>query len=154
MTKKYLKVDVVSPLGSVFKGEADIVSLRGSAGEMGIAYGHTELLSTLPAGVVNVRKDEHTDVLYVSGGIVEVTPTRVTIMVDDMERAENLNQAEAEKLELELRKLLRIQMLPNLIWKLRAKDLVRLMLVLKLLILLKACITQNKTSNSINFQKV
>ncbi|OEZ32975.1 ATP synthase F0F1 subunit epsilon [Francisella endosymbiont of Amblyomma maculatum] len=107
MTKKYLKVDIVSPLGSVFKGEADMVSLRGSAGEMGIAYGHTELLSTLPAGVVNVGKDQHTDVLYVSGGIVEVTPTRVTIMVDDMERAENLNQAEAEKARARAKEVLK-----------------------------------------------
>jgi F-type H+-transporting ATPase subunit epsilon len=97
MSKNYLKVDVVSPLGSVFTGEADMVSLRGSAGEMGIAYGHTELLSTLPAGVVSIKKDETTEVLYVSGGIIEVTPTRVTIMVDDMEKAENLNKAEAEK---------------------------------------------------------
>lgn len=97
MSKNYLKVDVVSPLGSVFTGEADMVSLRGSAGEMGVAYGHTELLSTMPAGVVNIEKDETTEVLYVSGGIIEVTPTRVTIMVDDMEKAENLNQAEAEK---------------------------------------------------------
>ncbi|WP_150467517.1 F0F1 ATP synthase subunit epsilon [Francisella sp. SYW-9] len=107
MTKNYLKVDVVSPLGSVFKGEADIVSLRGTAGEMGIAYGHTELLSTMPAGVVNIRKDDHTDVLYVSGGILEVTPTRVTIMVDDMERAENLNQAEAEKAKTRAEKALK-----------------------------------------------
>ena len=97
MTKNYLKVDVVSPLGSVFTGEADMVSLRGCAGEMGIAYGHTELLSTMPAGVVSIKKDEHTDVLYVSGGLLEVTPTQVTVMVDDMERAENLNHAEAEK---------------------------------------------------------
>ena len=97
MSKNYLKVNVVSPLGSVFTGEADMVSLRGTAGEMGIAYGHTELLSTMPAGVVNIRKGETTEVLYVSGGIIEVTPTRVTIMVDDMEKAENLNQAEAEK---------------------------------------------------------
>lgn len=97
MSKNYLKVDVVSPLGSVFTGQADMVSLRGSAGEMGIAYGHTELLSTMPAGVVNIKKDENVDVLYVSGGIIEVTPTRVTIIVDEMERAENLNQAEAEK---------------------------------------------------------
>ncbi|AXA33092.1 MULTISPECIES: F0F1 ATP synthase subunit epsilon [Francisella] len=100
MSKNYLKVDVVSPLGSVFTGEADMVSLRGSAGEMGIAYGHTELLSTMPAGVVNIRKDESTEVLYVSGGIIEVTPKRVTIMVDDMEKAENLNQAEAEKAKI------------------------------------------------------
>ena len=97
MSKNYLKVDVVSPLGSVFTGVADIVSLRGSAGEMGIAYGHTELLSTMPAGVVSIKKDEVTKVLYVSGGLIEVTPTRVTIMVDDMEKAENLNKAEAEK---------------------------------------------------------
>ena len=97
MSKNYLKIDVVSPLGSVFTGEADMVSLRGSAGEMGIAYGHTELLSTMPAGVVSIKKDETTEVLYVSGGIIEVTPTRVTIMVDDMEKAENLNKAEAEK---------------------------------------------------------
>ena len=97
MSKNYLKVDVVSPLGSVFTGEADMVSLRGSAGEMGIAYGHTELLSTMPAGVVSIKKDESTEVLYVSGGLIEVTPTRVTIMVDDMEKAENLNKAEAEK---------------------------------------------------------
>ena len=97
MSKNYLKVDVVSPLGSVFTGIADIVSLRGSAGEMGIAYGHTELLSTMPAGVVSIKKDEVTKVLYVSGGLIEVTPTRVTIMVDDMEKAENLNKAEAEK---------------------------------------------------------
>ncbi|QIV95469.1 ATP synthase F1 subcomplex epsilon subunit [Allofrancisella inopinata] len=97
MSKNYLKVSVVSPSGSVFTGEADMVSLRGSAGEMGIAYGHTELLSTMPAGVVNIKKDSDTEVLYVSGGLIEVTPTRVTIMVDEMERAENLNQAEAEK---------------------------------------------------------
>ena len=97
MTKNYLKVNVVSPRGSVYTGESDMVSLRGSAGEMGIAYGHTELLSTLPAGVINIKKDDQCDVLYVSGGIIEVTPTCVTVMVDEMERAENLNQAEAEK---------------------------------------------------------
>ena len=107
MSKNYLKVDVVSPLGSVFAGEADMVSLRGSAGEMGIAYGHTELLSTMPAGVVNIKKDETIEVLYVSGGIIEVTPTRVTIMVDEMERAENLNQAEAEKAKARAKEVLK-----------------------------------------------
>jgi F-type H+-transporting ATPase subunit epsilon len=102
MSKNYLKVDVVSPLGSVFTGEADMVSLRGSAGEMGIAYGHTELLSTMPAGVVSIKKDEITEVLYVSGGLIEVTPTRVTIMVDDMEKAqEALNKADASKLDID-----------------------------------------------------
>ncbi|MDE5014941.1 F0F1 ATP synthase subunit epsilon, partial [Francisella tularensis subsp. holarctica] len=45
--------------------------------------------------------------LYVSGGIVEVTPTRVTISVDDMERAENLNQAESEKARARAKEVLK-----------------------------------------------
>ena len=100
MSKNYIKVDVVSPSGSVYTGEADFVSLRGCAGDMGITYGHTELLSTVPAGVVTIKKDEETNILYISGGIVEVTPTRVSVMVDEMERAENLNKAEAEKAKI------------------------------------------------------
>lgn len=97
MIKKYLKVDIVSPKGSVIKCEADMVNLRGSAGDMGITYGHTELLSTLPAGVIKIKKDNNNQILYVSGGIVEVTSTNVTIMVDDMERSENIRKSEAEK---------------------------------------------------------
>ena len=106
MSKKYLKVDIVSPAGSVFRGEADIINLRGSAGEMGVMYGHTELLSTIPAGAVNIRKDSNNIVLYISGGIMEVTPSRVTLMVDDMERVENLNKVEAEKSKLRAKNIL------------------------------------------------
>ena len=68
-----------------------MVSLRGSEGEMGITYGHTQLISTLPPGVIRIEKitDNQRDTLYISGGILEVQPCRVTILSDVMERANN-----------------------------------------------------------------
>ncbi|WP_116963604.1 F0F1 ATP synthase subunit epsilon [Fastidiosibacter lacustris] len=98
MNNKLIHVNVVSQEGSVYKAEAKMVSLRGSEGEMGIAYGHTQLLSTLPPGVVRIeRENDERDTLYISGGVLEVQPHQVIILADVMERAKDLNEAAAEK---------------------------------------------------------
>ncbi|WP_119329488.1 F0F1 ATP synthase subunit epsilon [Cysteiniphilum halobium] len=98
MSDKLLKVNVVSQEGSVYEAQAKMVSLRGTEGEMGIAFGHTQLLSTLPPGVVRIeRENNEKDTLYISGGILEVQPHQVIILSDVMERAKDLNEAAAEK---------------------------------------------------------
>ncbi len=98
MSDKLLKVNVVSQEGSVYEAHARMVSLRGTEGEMGIAYGHTQLLSTLPPGVVRIERDNsESDTLYISGGVLEVQPHQVIILSDVMERAKDLNEAAAEK---------------------------------------------------------
>lgn len=97
MSDKLISVDVVSQKGAIYNAKAKMVGLRGSEGEMGISYGHTQLLSTLPAGVVRVEREGECDTLYISGGIVEVQPEQVIILADVMERAKDLNQAAAEK---------------------------------------------------------
>ncbi|MBK2125698.1 F0F1 ATP synthase subunit epsilon [Fangia hongkongensis] len=97
MSDKLIKVDVVSQKGSIYSADAKMVNLRGDEGEMGISYGHTQLLSTLPAGVVRIEREGEQDTLFVSGGIVEVQPHQVIILADVMERAKDLNEAAAEK---------------------------------------------------------
>lgn len=98
MSDKLITVDVVSQEGSVFKNKARMVSLRGSEGEMGISYGHTQLLSTMPAGVVSITKEDGSlETLFVSGGVVEVQPNQVIILADVMERAQDMSKAAAEE---------------------------------------------------------
>ena len=98
MSNKLIHVDVVSQEGSVYKADAKMVSLRGTDGEMGISYGHSQLLSTMPPGVIRIeREDGEQDTLYSSGGVVEVQPSHVIILSDVMERAKDLNEAEAQK---------------------------------------------------------
>jgi len=63
-------------------------------GEVGIAPGHTPLISQLNPGEVRVKHPGgEEEGFYVSGGILEVQPKIVTILSDTALRAEDLDEA-------------------------------------------------------------
>ncbi len=88
--------EIVSQDRMVFEGDADIVILPGTEGEMGVLPNHAPLLSTLKYGVVKVRQQGKEEVFTVAGGIVDVQPDRVVILTDAAENVEEINVARAE----------------------------------------------------------
>ncbi|HEV8155950.1 MAG TPA: F0F1 ATP synthase subunit epsilon, partial [Gaiellales bacterium] len=48
------RVDVITPEGPVFEGEAEIVVVPGSAGQLGIMANHAPLVSSLKPGELHV----------------------------------------------------------------------------------------------------
>jgi len=91
-----IHVDIVSAEGQIFSGEATMVFVPGSQGELGIAPRHAPLLTTLKAGELRVQaegQEEHS--FYVSGGALEVQPHLVTVLADTAARAHDLDEAEA-----------------------------------------------------------
>jgi len=90
---KNINVFILSQEGCFYGSEALNVNLRGVNGEMGISYGHTQLLSILPPGIVCVNNlIKKFDSFYISGGILEVQPDSVIVLSDVVERAENLDK--------------------------------------------------------------
>jgi F-type H+-transporting ATPase subunit epsilon len=89
-------VEITSQDRSVFSGEADIVVVPGSLGEMGILPNHSPLLSTLKFGLVKVRYKGEETIFTVAGGIVEVQPDQVTILADSAENVEEIDISRAE----------------------------------------------------------
>lgn len=90
-------VDIVSPEGQLFAGEASMVFAPAIEGEIGIAPRHAPLLTTMQAGVVRVQvqgEEEHT--FYVGGGVLEIQPHRVSVLADTAARARDLDAAEAQ----------------------------------------------------------
>jgi F-type H+-transporting ATPase subunit epsilon len=81
----------------VFEGEADIVIVPGTLGEMGILEGHAPLLSTLELGVIRVKKEDQEHVFTVTGGFIEVQPDIITIMADAAENVEEIDVQRAEE---------------------------------------------------------
>lgn len=79
----------------VFEGDADIVIAPGTFGEMGILPNHAPLLATLDYGVIRVRLEGKEEVFTVSGGIIEVQPTIVTILADVAENVVEIDIARA-----------------------------------------------------------
>ena len=91
-----MHLDIVSAENEIFSGVAEIVVAPAIMGEVGIHARHTPMLTPLKPGEVKITKpggeEEH---VYVSGGMMEVQPSVVTILSDTAVRAEDLDEAAA-----------------------------------------------------------
>ncbi len=93
---KTMQVEIVSAEAEIFSGEAKQFTATGLLGELGIYPGHTQLLTALKPGPVRfIKADDEEEVLYVSGGILEVQPDCVTLLADTAIRAVDLDEAAA-----------------------------------------------------------
>lgn len=91
-----IRCEIISQDRMVFEGDADIVILPGTAGEMGILPNHAPLLSTLKYGILKVRYQGKEEIFTVAGGVVEVQPNLVTVLADSAENVEEIDVARAE----------------------------------------------------------
>jgi F-type H+-transporting ATPase subunit epsilon len=93
-----IHVDIVSPEGQLFTGEANMVFAPAMEGDIGIAPRHAPLLTTLRAGEVRVQvqgEEEHT--FWIGGGALEIQPHVVSILADTAARAKDLDEAKAQE---------------------------------------------------------
>ncbi len=93
---KSIAVSIVSLQGSLYEGQAELLVAHGAQGDVGIMPGHAALLTQLLPGPVRVHQDGTQETFYVSGGVMEVQPHRVTILADNAVRAADLDEAAAE----------------------------------------------------------
>ena len=92
-----IHVDIVSAECSVYSGIAEMVVATGELGEVGVVPGHAPLLTVLKPGEVRVTlPGGEQEIFYISGGMLEVQPRIVTVLADTVERADSLNEAEAQ----------------------------------------------------------
>jgi len=90
-------VDVVSAEELIFSGLAEIVIVPGEMGELGIYPRHTPLLTRIKPGSVRIRRPDQAEeeLIYVSGGMLEVQPDVVTILSDTAIRGKDLDESRA-----------------------------------------------------------
>ena len=95
-----IKVDVVSAEESIFSGDAELVSLPGKSGELGILPGHVPLITLIRPGFVRIHlpgKKQEVEQVFVAGGVLEVQPDLVTVLADTAVRSNDLDEAKAAK---------------------------------------------------------
>jgi F-type H+-transporting ATPase subunit epsilon len=78
-----MKLEIVAPLGKIYEGEVKEITLPGEDGEFGVLEGHAPLVSTLKAGVVDIKKDSGEELVAINWGYVEVTPEKINMIVDE-----------------------------------------------------------------------
>ena len=94
-----IHVDIVSAEGHLYTGEGQRIYAPAAMGEIGIAPGHAPMMTRLKPGDVRVdlgdgQPQQH---FYVSGGMIEVQPFKVTILADTGIRAADIDEAAAQE---------------------------------------------------------
>ena len=89
--------DVVSAEESIFSGLVEIAVFPGEAGELGILPKHTPLLTRIKPGTIRLKVPDQSEfeLVYVSGGMLEIQPDMITVLADTAIRAHDLDEAKA-----------------------------------------------------------
>jgi F-type H+-transporting ATPase subunit epsilon len=93
---KPIQLDIVSAEAELFSGSVAMVIVSGAMGELGIVHGHSPLLTKLKPGHIRIiQENNEQQLIYVSGGLLEVQPYTVTILAQVAVRGEDLDESAA-----------------------------------------------------------
>ncbi|HUW51674.1 MAG TPA: F0F1 ATP synthase subunit epsilon [Sulfuricella sp.] len=94
-----MHVDVVSAECSLFSGLAEFIVAPAEMGEVGIYPRHTPLITRIKPGAVRIKRPDQNEeeLIYVSGGLLEVQPQTVTILADTAVRGRDLDEVKAQE---------------------------------------------------------
>src|SRR5215467_12159642 len=87
----HLQLDVVTPERRLLSETVSSVNAPGRGGELGILPGHASLISELQTGVLSYTQDGASFQLLVSGGFIEVSDDRVSVLAEIAERPEEID---------------------------------------------------------------
>ena len=90
-----LHLEIITPEKIVYTDEVGMVVVPGSEGNLGILPNHIPLFTKLKSGEIKVKKENEVILLAVSGGFVDVQPTKVTILADSAIRSEEIDEEKA-----------------------------------------------------------
>ncbi|MGA9468093.1 MAG: F0F1 ATP synthase subunit epsilon [Exiguobacterium marinum] len=99
-------VNVVTPDGAAFEGDARMVIAKSVTGELGILPKHIPMVTPLDVSVLKLRhEDGGRTLIAISGGFMEVRPDTVTILAETAEMADKIDydRASAAKVRAERR---------------------------------------------------
>ena len=90
--------DIVSSEQQIYSGLIESLTATGAEGELGVQYGHAPLLTPLMPGPIKlVKQGGEEELVFLSGGYLEVQPHLITVLADSAVRAQDIDEAAAKQ---------------------------------------------------------
>ncbi|MBS1770466.1 MAG: F0F1 ATP synthase subunit epsilon [Acidobacteria bacterium] len=80
-----LKLEIVTPEKKVFDDDVESVTVPTASGEAGIFPNHAPLVSALKPGILSYAQKGGAEKMAVSGGFIEVSANKVSVLADSAE---------------------------------------------------------------------
>lgn len=97
MADKKFDLQIMCPDRTFFKGEADMIELTTTEGQIGIYPGHIPLATVLAPGVITIHNDGEEKKAALHSGIVEIQPYKVMILAEIAEWPDEIDLKRAEE---------------------------------------------------------
>jgi F-type H+-transporting ATPase subunit epsilon len=94
-------LEIITPERKAFSEEVDMVTVPTTDGIIGIMARHVPLFTSLQEGEVKIKIGSNEYFLAIGGGFMQVLKNKVIILVSRAVHAEELNEEEIRKAELE-----------------------------------------------------
>ncbi|MBP2639162.1 MAG: atpC 2 [Firmicutes bacterium] len=88
---KTIRLDIVTPERMVYSKDVNMVIARATDGDLGVLPGHIPLIAGLAVWPLRILTEEGEVQVSVSGGFIEVQPTKVTILASSAELPEEID---------------------------------------------------------------
>ena len=88
---KTIRLDIVTPERMVYSKDVNMVIARATDGDLGVLPGHIPLIAGLAVWPLRILTEEGEVQVSVSGGFIEVQPTKITILASSAELPEEID---------------------------------------------------------------
>jgi F-type H+-transporting ATPase subunit epsilon len=75
--------DLVSPERLLLSQDADMVTVPGTEGYMGVMAGHSPLVTTLRVGMIDMLADGEETRFFIHGGFAEISAGKITVLAEE-----------------------------------------------------------------------
>ncbi len=97
---RLFNLKVISPDRIFFDGEADMIEVKTTEGDIGILKGHIPMTAIIEPGMLKIINDKDEKVAALLSGFVEVLGDRVIILAESCEWPEEIDVHRAEEAKL------------------------------------------------------
>lgn len=101
-----LTLEIITPQKVVYKDDVDEVIVPTTSGQIAILPNHVPLLSRIKEGEITIKKGQVTDFLAITGGFLEVSKDKVTILADYAIRSHEIEVQKAIEAQKRAEKLM------------------------------------------------
>ena len=101
------KLIVMTLEKTVFKGEVNSVTVRTTAGDVGILRNHADYVAPIDVGKLKIKQGDEEKIAAVANGLIKVMNGDVTILIGTCEWADEIDVERAKLAEIRAREYMK-----------------------------------------------
>lgn len=100
------RLEIMSPVNTLFEGEVDSVTIPGTSGSFQVLKNHAPLISSFEIGKIKIRQGQSSLEYTTGGGIFEVNNNKAIVLAESVETKDQIDFERANRAKVRAEQIL------------------------------------------------